>query len=456
MAQLNRDLYRLKEEGYRYVFIDEVTLANDFIDSASLFSDVFAPMGMHIVLSGTDSLGIWFAEGEELYDRVNTIHTTFIPYREYNRLLGIDSIDEYIRYGGTFRMGETDYDDEDLNKEDASFRDDETTRRYVDTAIAKNIQHSLACYENGGHFRRLHDLYEAGELTNAINRIVEDMNHRFVLSVLTKEFTSSDFGISAKNLRTEKDAAKRTNILDEVDRDAVTKRMMEILDIRNKEDLAIGIRPEHIAEIKEYLEALDLIINCPTEYAGAAATQSEHILFAQPGIRYCQAQALVHSLMKDNAFGRLSDETKQYVTERILEEVRGRMMEDIILLETAKALGKRYRVFKLEFARGEFDMVIRDNETNSCAVYEIKHSSEIVSEQTKHLRDEEKLSLTADKYGEIVGRFVLYRGNSEDTVDGIAYRNAEDYLKALPDITLSSGLEEDQNEDENQDFQPTM
>lgn len=67
----------------RYVFIDEVTLMEDFIDSAALFSDVFATMGMKIVLSGTDSLGFWLAMDEELYDRAKSIHTTFIPYREY-------------------------------------------------------------------------------------------------------------------------------------------------------------------------------------------------------------------------------------------------------------------------------------------------------------------------------------------------------------------------------------
>ncbi|MBQ7188508.1 MAG: AAA family ATPase [Kiritimatiellae bacterium] len=50
-------LSRLHRRGFRYVFIDEVTLLDDFIDGASLFSDVYAPMGMKTVLSGTDSLG---------------------------------------------------------------------------------------------------------------------------------------------------------------------------------------------------------------------------------------------------------------------------------------------------------------------------------------------------------------------------------------------------------------
>ena len=332
MAAVNRDLNKLWKAGYRYIFMDEVTLMEDFIDSAALFSDIFVAMGMKIVLSGTDSLGFWFAERNELYDRVRMIHTTFIPYREYSRLLNINSIDSYIQYGGTLRMGEIDFDDEDATAEDASFRDDETARKYIDTAISKNIQHSLACYDNGGHFRHLYALYEADELTGAINRIIEDINHRFVLSVLEKDFKSNDLGVSARNLRKEHDTEKRTAILDEIDTKAVTERLMSILNIKNKENRTVGIENAHILEIKEYLKALDLIINTPIEYGDTQLPPQEHILFTQPGMRYCQAQALVHSLLKDDIFSRLTDNEKEFVCQRILEEVRGRMLEDIVLL----------------------------------------------------------------------------------------------------------------------------
>lgn len=334
MAMMNRDLKKLFNAGFRYVFIDEVTLMEDFIDSAALFSDVFATMGMKIVLSGTDSLGFWLAMDEELYDRAKPIHTTFIPYREYSRLLGIDSIDEYIRYGGTLRAGELAFDDEDVNAQDASFRDDESTRRYIDTAICKNIQHSLACYESGGHFRHLYSLYEAGELTSAINRIIEDMNHRFLISVLTDDFLSHDLRLTAANLRKERDPEKRTEALDAIDTEAVTRRLMELLDIRNKEEQSIGITTAHIIEIKQYLAALELIVDCPIEAADPGTEPVEHILFTQPGMRYCQAQALVHSLLKDEQFSALSEYDKTQITGRILEEVRGRMMEDTVPLNT--------------------------------------------------------------------------------------------------------------------------
>ena len=431
MAAMNRDLEKLLELGYENVFIDEVTLMEDFIDSAALFSDIYATQGMKIVLSGTDSLGFWFALHQELYDRAITIHTTFIPFREHSRLLGIDSIDEYIRYGGTLRASELDFDDEDVNAEDASFRDDESTKRYIDTAICKNIQHSLSCCQDGGYFRHLQSLYEAGELTGAINRIIEDMNHRFLIRILINKFKSHDLGSAADVLRRERDPERRNDILDRIDKDAVTKRLMDLLEIRNREDQSIGITNAHVEEIKEYLKALDLIVDVPSETIIPSAEPLENIIFTQPGMRYCQAQALVHSLAKDELFASLSEKEKTMVSERILEEVRGRMMEEIVLLETFKSAKKNKRVFKLTFSVGEFDMVIYDSKENTCECYEIKHSVQIVPAQTKYLIDEEKLNQTSKRFGKISKRCVLYRG--EDTVleNGIEYRNVEAYLKEL-------------------------
>lgn len=441
MAMMNRDLKKLFDAGFRYVFIDEVTLMEDFIDSAALFSDVFAAMGVKIVLSGTDSLGFWLAMDQELYDRAKPIHTTFIPYREYSRLLGIDRIDEYIRYGGTLRAGELAFDDEDVNAQDASFRDDESTRRYIDTAICRNIQHSLACYEAGGHFRHLYSLYEAGELTSAINRIIEDMNHRFLISVLTDDFRSHDLRLTAANLRKERDLEKRTDVLDRVDTEAVTRRLMELLDIRNKEEQSIGITPAHIAEIKQYLAALELIVDCPIETTEPETKPLEHILFTQPGMRYCQAQALVHVLLKDPQFSELSEYEKTRVSDRILEEVRGRMMEDIVLLETMKAADRDHRIFKLQFEVGEFDMVIYDQKENCCDIFEIKHSSTQVPLQYRHLMDEDKCRRTEKRFGTIRGRYVLYRGEDIQMENGVQYRNVESYLKELPNFEMQQSAD---------------
>lgn len=432
ISDIDKDLHLLYDNGIRYAFIDEITLIEGFIDSAAVLSDIYAAMGMKIILSGTDSLGFWFAERQELYDRAYSIHTTFIPFAEYSRLLHKNDIDEYIRYGGTLRAGETDFDDKELLSGKPSFYDDESTRRYIDTAISKNIQHSLACCEDGGQFRHLYNLYQAKELTGAINRIIEDMNHRFILEVLTREFKSSDLRLSAKNLRKDASLGDNRTILDEIDINSVTERLMEILEIRNKEEQTIGITETHIEEIKEYLKALDLIYYMPQETTIIGADAYENIIFTQPGMRYCQAQALIHSLMKDDVFKDKSEAVKDYVCERILDEVKGRMLEDIILMETSKKLSsKQYKVFKLKVSGGEFDMVIYDRNENVCGIYEIKHSDKFDENQHRHLSDEEKCEQTERRFGKIVSKTVLYRGEDFETEDGILYRNAEKYLKEL-------------------------
>ena len=429
MAMLNRDLMKLTSGGIRYVFIDEITLMSDFIDSASLISDIYATSGMKIVMSGTDSLGFALASDDELYDRTFTIHTTFIPFREHARLLGVTDVDEYIRYGGTFRVGELDFEDEDLLDEGASFRDDESTRRYIDTSIARNIQHSLAGYRAGGHFRHLSDLYEKGELTNAINRLVEDMNHRFLMSVLTKDFLSHDLG-SYRQIDRKNSAAKgRESILDRVDESGIIDTLMKILDIRNKEDMSVRLSEDHINEIKQYLYMLDLIVDTPSETIDSNVP-IERVVFSQPGMRYSQAQALVYSLMNDDEFIKYPAVQRKAVTDGILEEVRGRMLEEIVLLETIKTLPRGKRAFKLEFATGEFDMVIYDENELKCEIYEIKHSAQVTGAQYRYLVDEEKCAATEFKYGTITSRCVLYNGVDTET-DGVRYINTASYLRGL-------------------------
>lgn len=429
MADLNNDLRILMDQGFRYIFIDEITLMSDFIDSASLLSDVYAMGGMKIVLSGTDSLGFVFSADEELYDRTISIHTTFIPFREYSSLLGIHDIDEYIRYGGTFMVGETDFDNPDFGDEGISFRDDESTRRYIDTAIARNIQHSLACYKSGSHFRHLINLYEANEFTNAVNRIIEDMNHRFLASVITKDFKSHDFG-SASQIKRKRAALKgEVNSIDRIDSTNAVSKLMDILEIKNKEHQSVEITPDHITEIKEYLKILDLIIDCPTENIGNISTV-ENILFTQPGMRYCQAQVLVYSIMKDNNFRLLPISERDELCNIILEDVRGRMLEDIVLIETIKTLPRWKRAFKLLFNIGEFDMVIADEKNRTCEIYEIKHTENINEAQYKNLTDPQKCDQTEHDYGKITKKIVLYRG-VEQKVNEIEYVNVIRYLEGL-------------------------
>ena len=363
LGDINKDLKILESMGYKYVFIDEVTLMDDFIEGAALFSDVYAASGMKIVLSGTDCLGIVFSDDEQLYDRCVLLHTTFIPFREFENVLGIKDIDEYMKFGGTMSQSGENY-----NK--AIFGSKKATDEYVNTAIARNIQHSLKNYQYEGHFRHLKDLYEKNELTNAINRIVEDMNHEFTIKVLTRDFKSHDFGISKNNLRNDRENS--SDLLDNIDSKTLTENLMKLLEILNKDNQTVNIEDIHRIEIKEYFDLLDLTCDIPIVDMNDLNDKNYITVFSQLGLRYSQAESLVKTLLMDETFKEVSATERKRITERILDEVKGRMLEEIVQLETKKA-NPDLEVFKLQFAVGEFDMVVYDP-VNVC--YRIKAAAE--------------------------------------------------------------------------------
>jgi hypothetical protein len=277
--------------------------------------------------------------------------------------------------------------------------------------------------ENTEKKSKLQELYDRDELTSAINRVVEDQTHRFTVEVLTRDFKSNDLALSARTLRRDRDHPN--DILDRVDTKSVTQRLMELLEIRNRSEQAVALEPAHAAEIREYLMLLDLTQNVDI-VTMPGGEKLPRTVIAQPGLRYAQAKALIESLLLDPAFSDLSITERNSVQERVLSEIMGRMMEDVVLLET-KLTNPKKQVFVLQFAIGEFDMVVFDPASSSCEIYEIKHSAEIVSEQTRHLIDEEKCGATEHRFGTITGKYVIYRGPAK-TVGEVQYLNVEEYL----------------------------
>ena len=436
--EMSRVLADFEKRGYKYAFIDEATLMEDFIDAAAIFSDSYAAAGMKIVLSGTDSLGFWFTLDNELYDRAYMIHTTFIPYSEHARLLKTPDIDEYIRFGGMLQAGELAFTDSDARREDASFRTDESTRRYIDTAIAQNIQRSLRCFEGGSRFFSLRELYEAGELTNAINRIIEDMNHGFLVEVVTRRFKSRDLHSAADLMAKSRKREDRLDLLGAVDEPAVTELLMDILNLWNRDDQTVEVTERHVRDIRDWLERLDLIATCRVRRSDGSDDRPRTI-FTQPGMRYCQAQALVFAIGADSRMRRFGEGVMSKVCETILNDVRGRMLEDIVLYETTRALARqgngltRPSAFKVLFPSGEFDMVVTNPRKGTCDICEIKHTAEPADEQFRHLVDPEKCAVAERSFGRVASRIVYYRGPDFDHVSGVSYRNVEKYLKSLVD-----------------------
>ncbi|MGN1405513.1 MAG: AAA family ATPase, partial [Erysipelotrichaceae bacterium] len=297
LNDLYKNLNSLGELGYKYIFIDEVTLMSDFIDGSALLSDIFAAVGMKIVLSGNDSLSFMFAKSDQLYDRTIMMHTTFLSYRESETVLGIKGIDEYIKNGGTMDA--------------LSLKN---TDEYINSAIAHNIECSLCHYEHGSYFGRLKELYDRGVLIKAIHQAVKDINKGFMLEVL--------------------ETIHRNNPNNYVRKAA--EDLMFLMKNRNKAELNILLEESQIIEIKKYLKLMDVILDIKVEFLPYTGNNKSRTIIAQPGLRYAECEALIKSLLNDELFSSLSLLEKNEILRRIDSEIKARMMEDIILLNTAK------------------------------------------------------------------------------------------------------------------------
>ena len=229
---------------------------------------------------------------------------------------------------------------------------------------------------------------------------------------------------------------KRTDILDEIDKSQILETLKKILEIKEKDNQTIGITDSHVEEIKQYLKRLDLIDDLDIETLTGSDGRLTYTIFTQPGMRFCQAQALVYSLMKDEQIKNLQEREINLITEKIIEGVLGHMLEDIVIYETKRVLmpnrhENKKQVFQIRFEAGEFDMVIYDNPTNTCEIYEIKHSLEAVPFQYRHLINEDKIALTEKRFGKITKKCVLYRGETMQYENDVMYKNVEEYLNEL-------------------------
>lgn len=408
--------------GCKYIFIDEVTRAEDFIRTSSVLADIHAS-GKKIVLSGTDSLGMLFARYNELYDRTYFIHTTYIPFREYRYLLG-KSIMDYIRYGGT------------LTPEHAFYNQD-TLNEYSNSAIAYNITNSLRkCdrYHNAG-CRILETLMENGELPSFINKVVEYPTREFLARILNSSFRSHDLGSLAQLVRTSLHLDASLINTEEMD-----ERIRVFLGI--KKNPLHTLDEEAVGVIISYLKKLEVLYQIPKE-CFLTPHRGEEYIFTQPGMRYCQASAMSYALFTSEEFLGYTASQRAEILKKLDSSICGGILEDIVFLELSKRLcagrplESQYMVTKYTNEYGqEADIVLLDFGAKAAAAIEVKLSGQQDKEQLRHLLDEGFCEEIEKKTGfPLVGKMVVYCGRTGELL-GIPYVNAEDFLQSSENIAM--------------------
>lgn len=426
MASLYLDLQKLNEQGYKYIFIDEITKVEQFVRVSSLLSDEFAISGIHIVLTGTDSLGIYLSQRGELFDRSISIHTTYIPYYEYTHLFPNATAEDYIVEGGL------------LSKSGINYNRDENFKEYVDSAIAENIQHSLSKLKDKGDLGALYLIHSRGELTNVINRVIEDKNHEFLLDAILKNFESHDIGVLHHYISDVKDNDILSYSAD-MNVENLSEQIKKDLKILNYNELKYGLTENELAQIENYLYELDFFDDVKYCTVSKEFSISDNPVVVQPCIRYNQAKSALKALYNDPKFVKLSGDKQEFIYNKLLSDIKERMLEEIVLLNVTRSLSdcfvsqfRFYEYRKSPFKNGEYDMVIR-NKKNETFIFEIKHSSEVeYNKQTKHLLDTEKLDWLKENGFKVKEKVVLYNGKTLDKDDnGVIYLNVSEFLEEL-------------------------
>ena len=432
--QINKDdtkqmlldsIHKAAQENSEYVFIDEITYIDGFARWADCIYNRTVLKGIYCILIGTDSFGLILASHELLFDRIKPIRTTYMTYSEYKRITN-NNLSEYIRTGGLF--GVTDM------------------IKYIDTSIASNIVDSINRYDELGY--RILSALEDDELRTVIIKTISRISIRFIIRVLTRSYNYPEIG-SAKQILEQ----KFDNYVIE-NEDKIKAEVYKSLGLN--EDLSRFSNNE-LSNFMDYLKTIFKSIDVVIKYDTVSLTfdkegyiTEEEFILTQPALRFEQTKVYLDVLEG-------MDKTYQTLTQTILRDMEGNLIEAVILGETVRvflgecvnAAGKVYDVFKFKYVGREIDMVQFNYKTGILNLYEIKRSSGIIANQYKNLNDIEVLTAVQDAVRNRnplsqgvsgVNKYVLYSGITQaEDIDGVTYVNIADYLLSLDDRRCRNG-----------------
>ena len=432
-GELCQNIEKYIEEGKAAIFIDEVTKISNFVTSSASLADYYAGKGSKIVITGTDSLGLSLATRGELYDRTDDIHTTYISYGEFVRLIKNTDIDDFIHFAGVLSHEE--------NIKERPFFDRKTASHYIDTAISNNITNTFFNKKLPPSFIHRYDkligMHNRNTLIPVITAIVEMYSGVITKNTIDayinqEKYSNADISSAIDLL------AKNGVFLDRIEySDNLDSQI--VFAINSRQDIKGEINEEEVSQIKEYLSDLELLVKIPLIRHNANNPKREYTYetdeyIYQAGMKYCQAKAIIDVIKESNELN-LSPIEKETLCKKIEEDVKGQILEVTTFNDLQMLLDMgRYDVFKMQFVGdkdGEIDIVIYDKKEKSCFGFEIKHSSQKHEEQLKNLLHKPFQKVLESNFGKIKGLYVLYRGDTEHLDNGVDYINVGSFLSNL-------------------------
>lgn len=472
MDDIYNRLDKAIEDNVKCVLIDEITFVSDFIDNSAALADIYAKEGLRIILAGTDSLSFIFAEKGSLYDRTEHISTTYVPFEEHCRVLNTTNIDDYISFGGLMKKDENAQNPKDKRV----VYDYSSAKTYLDEAVTQNISHSI---EKLSHFANNTKLMKVTkeEMRSVIEKVVEKysgiINQDVVNNQLNKVIVSAP--VNQERLRELEEQsviknliANKANILHEF---VQTINADTNIEHKFDDDMILSLENELIGlGFLSVTNKQELLISDEFGYRNEPLAKEYYII--QPAIKYHHLVKALDFIDEKEYYQKLSESGRNYFKNRIENQIKGDMTEQIIVYETSKALStERYSVYKVCFRNatapnkdlGEYDMLVYDKQQNCCWGFEIKHSSQTNPAQYKNLTNEKFKDAVNYMYGNIERLCVLYNGESFLNENDILYLNLSDFVKAISDkkdvqlalFSLNKNLSQRNVEEENKDLDKT-
>lgn len=387
--ELLRDVKKLAEKGFCYLFIDEVPLWDEFAATVELLSDIYGKMGMKIVISAMNAAGAVKVIKANLFDKVIAIHTMLLSFGEYNQIFGRTSLDDFLLCGGMMQTGAVWGEDVAI-----PLREEQFVEAYIDNVICQDM---------------------GQDKSDNIKEVIYNLNEEIIISIFSHDFKMYDWQGVAKKLRG-----------------------------------GMVFDDEETQEAIRYLTELDLYVPYTTIRLKTGERLEEKGVFALPWIRSSQVKTLLDAFMSDHYFANLSERDKQLIRDRMFEEAKERMLADIILHEVilmaAGRNGRRIRDGKkvccgksachgkkvcrlyMENCLDEKAFLTYDAKAAECWLYTVRYRDDTDTPVPAWMTEDAMRHLIEERFGRIIESGILYLGEEQWTENGIHYQNAEEFL----------------------------
>ena len=419
---LIKDLKTLREMGVKTVFVDEITWLNDTLDNVIALSKSFAP-DMKIVFSGTDSLEMNIISQGEIYRELEMIDTTVVSFQEFVKLTEYETMDDYIRYGGTLMD----------KKARSAFSDPVTALRYMDSAIIDNVIHFLRKDE-------MISKQDEAEVKNALYRVIDDELHRF------SHIDTETFEQRFKREPGRGDVSSGFMVAKRDD--------FDIAEVNAVLDAAFGYQKHNeaylnskwLGKAEEYLVEAGILQreigtrveanNTFTEWGKSGDSTLPHYI-VMPGLRYQLTVQKVKTVLQTDQYKNLPDNTKEAMLKFIEAHMLGQQMEEIAAVHIYNHYCDEYngvsvrKLYTGAAHNAEADIaVIYNSETDekpTVDLFEVKHNYAMNSKMANHILSSSFLALLGNHYN-VRNKVILYNGDNVNAVNGAKYRNINDFL----------------------------